>query len=70
MGPNVQARVMSLNCAAEFFPQHSKRSGAAAVMEAADATAAEFQRLQAENTALRLRVAGLEDEIADLKWGR
>lgn len=70
MGPNVQARVMSLNCAAEFFPQHSKRSGAAAVMEAADTAAAQFQRLQHENSELRLRVAGLEDELEKLKWGR
>lgn len=53
--------------AAELFPQHTKHSGAAAVLGAADNLAAEHQRVIDENAELHCRVQELETENAELR---
>lgn len=53
--------------AAELFPQHTKHSGAAAVLGAADTMAAEHQALVDENAELHCRMQELEAENADLR---
>lgn len=44
-----------------------RRSGAAAVMQAADDMAADYQRLVEENAELRTRVQELENELAEVR---
>lgn len=53
--------------AAELFPQHTKYSGAAAVLGAADTLATEHQRVVDENAELHCRVQELETENAELR---
>ncbi|MDM3894780.1 hypothetical protein [Mycobacterium intracellulare] len=53
--------------AAELFPQHTKHSGVAAVLGAADTLAAEHQRVVDENAELHCRLQELESENAELR---
>jgi hypothetical protein len=53
----------SSNWAAELFPQHTKNSGAAAVIQAAEDITAEHLRLVDQNVELRCRIEELESAL-------